>query len=368
MMGIYVPYFPNWLRARGLTGLEWSLVSAVLPFSSMLAPPLFGMIADAFGLRGSLLRWAAFGAALSFAAITVFVSLDGNLSFPLLLTLVCSFALFRTPMHLIADVLALETTVAYGRIRLWGSMGFLLAAPMVGWWLPLETPVMLPLAITLAVVAAWGVSHGLPKNGTIPERAVWALVRDALRSSECRRLLAAAVFGQAAHAAYNLCISIYLADRGASAGFIGLWWSLGTASEVVLMAISPWLLSRFRAELLLLIALVVGAARWMLLASYVDLWWLFASQPLHAVTFGLRWVSCVRIVQRMSDQGNIATLQGLYVGANAVGGGLGMLVWGSSYEVYGGQRVYSWAAVVSLLAAAIVLPWLGKSRDSARLQ
>ena len=132
MMGIYVPYFPNWLRSRGLTGLEWSLVSAVSPLSSMVSPPLFGMIADAFGLRGSLLRWAALGAALSFASIAAVVGSDGNVSFPVLLALICCFSLFRTPMHLIADVLALETTLPYGRIRLWGSTGFLLAAPLVG--------------------------------------------------------------------------------------------------------------------------------------------------------------------------------------------------------------------------------------------
>lgn len=362
MMGIYVPYFPAWLRAQGFSGIEWSVVGAILPLASIVSPPLFGVLADALGLRGLLLRWAALGATVCFAALTLAVASVGRVEFPLLFALVCGFALCRTPMHLIADVLALAEGTSYGRIRLWGSIGFLVAAPLVGWWLPLDVPVMLPLAITLACGAAWVVSHGLPRTGAVPGRPVYHLMRQSLRSPTCRWFLAIAVLGQGAHAAYDLCVSLYLQDRGASSGFIGLWWSLGTMSEVALMAISPWLLAKFRVEYLLLTALLVGALRWGLLASHLELWWLFAAQPLHAITFGLRWVACMQLVQRLSVQGNIATLQGLYVAASAVGGGLGMVLWGSGYDLVGGQRVYWGAAGVSMAAAALVLPLLRSAR------
>ena len=61
-MGVFLPYLPAWLEARGITGLRMGLVVAVRPAAMILSPILFGLVADTLGARGTLLRWACLGA------------------------------------------------------------------------------------------------------------------------------------------------------------------------------------------------------------------------------------------------------------------------------------------------------------------
>src|SRR6185437_13977973 len=79
-LGAYVPFFPRWLEARGIVGLRMGLVAGLLPAMGILGPPAVGLLADALGLRGSLLRIACLGACASMAALAA-LSGAGHLVF-----------------------------------------------------------------------------------------------------------------------------------------------------------------------------------------------------------------------------------------------------------------------------------------------
>jgi MFS transporter, PPP family, 3-phenylpropionic acid transporter len=152
-IGAYLPYFPSWLSAQGIDGLRMGAISALLPLMTVLGPPGFGMLADALGLRAALLRWASLGCVLSFGAIYVFSQVGHVLGFTGLLVCIFLFGFFRTPMGLLADVVALEQGGDYARIRLFGSLGFMLAAPLVGRYVNLHSPSALPGVILGGLVA-----------------------------------------------------------------------------------------------------------------------------------------------------------------------------------------------------------------------
>ena len=79
--GIYLPYFPRWLQARGMDGAHLGVISAVAPAVGLIAPTAFGVVADALGLRGGLLQLACLGALASFGTLTVAVAIGMPLGF-----------------------------------------------------------------------------------------------------------------------------------------------------------------------------------------------------------------------------------------------------------------------------------------------
>jgi PPP family 3-phenylpropionic acid transporter len=87
----------------------------------------------------------------------------------------------------------------------------------------------------------------------------------------------------------------------------------------------------------------------------------FPVQPLHAISFGLVWLSSLEYVRRSSEPHTLGSAQGLFMAANAVGGVLGMLTWGPLYEAHGGAVVFRVASVLSMFAAALAYGSLYRS-------
>lgn len=354
-MGVFLPYFPVWLETQGVTGFRMSLVLAILPLLSIVAPSGFGVLADAFGWRGGLLRVATFGAFVAMASLAFVRGALGWLDFEVILLAAMAFGFFRTPMQLIGDVVALEQPVDYARVRMWGSVGFMIVAPVVGGFVPEGGPWLLPASMALLLGATHASSWLLPKGAPLPAHPFTGGLRALVSEPHFRALLATAAFGHCAHVAYEVCLSLKLRDLGASGTWIGVAWTVATLFEVLLMAFSRHLFARFSAASLLLFSLVACVARWLFFWQVDDVWLLLLLQPAHAITFALRWVASVALVRRLGPEGALATAQGLFLACTALGSALGMLLWGTLYESVG-SRVFLGASLVSLLAVAIALP------------
>lgn len=354
-IGIIVPFLPAWLEARGLRGLEMSTLIAIRPAIGVVAPVVFGVMADALGLRGSLVRLASGACALIFAVLTVGSVLDATLGFWGLLIPLALFAFFRPPMTTIADVATLEGQQNYGKIRLWGSIGFAITVLCAGRYLDVGSSVQLPLAITVALLAAFAMSFALPRTTTTAVRPSPEEARLLLRAPDFRWLLVATFMWQIAHASYDLCVSLHLRDLGADGTYIGLSWAVGTIAEVALMAWSEKLLARFGAIRLMALAFAIGSARWVLLSQLRSLDVLLLIQPLHAVSFALVWVSSMSYLKRRSPPQLLATAQGVYSAAFGCGAAIGLLVWGPVYQRLGGSAVFLVAAAVAALGAFSIL-------------
>jgi PPP family 3-phenylpropionic acid transporter len=167
-----------------------------------------------------------------------------------------------------------------------------------------------------------------------------------------RWFLLSAFFGMGAQTAYDLCSSLHFRDHGASSFGIGLAWASGAGSEVLMMVYSQHLLRRFSPAALRGFAFLIAALRWALMASFDSLPALLALQPLHAITFGLMWVSSIHIVKTTARPSNLASAQGLFVGTASLGGALALTAWGTVYSALGGSAVFYAASAVSLLALA----------------
>ncbi len=363
-MAVYLPFFPTWLKAQGIEGLRTSVLLSLLPLMSVLGPAGFGILADTFGLRGRLLRIASMGAALSFMCVVIHSLLAHSLSFEVVFIGCLGFAFFRTPMNLMADVVALEQGNDFARLRLWGSLGFMVAVPIVGRYLDLTRLSALPLAMGILLWVSHFTTWFMPSQTRVPRPVNYQDLRQVFAEPGFVTFLLVVLLGQAAHVGYDVCLSLHFADLGISGSAIGFSWALATGAEIVVMAYSPRFLPRRSARSLLVIALCVQVGRWLFLASVTSHAWLIGMQILHAVTFALRWIATMQIVSQYGQRiGAQATVQGFNLTANSVGSVVGMFLSGFLYKTYGGASVF-WASA-AIAACAIPLLMLSRVQPEA---
>lgn len=364
-LGIYLPFFPRWLEARGVRGAAMGLVAASPAAMGILGPPLFGLLSDRLDRRGALLRVVCAGAFLCMSAVGLAFALGHPLGFAGIFAAVLAFSFFRSPMLSLADVITLEVTsggAGYARTRLWGSLGFLVAVLATGRGIDPASPAALPLAIGAALFLAFLAAFSLPTKGAAPA-ALRALdgAFTLLASGDLRLFYGASFLAQIAHSGYDLCFSLHLRDRGASDGLVGVAWALGVLSEVTLMAFSTAVFRRLTPPRLLVIAFSGAAARWVLIASVTSIPALLALQPLHALSFALMWLASMAYVKESAPRAALATAQGLFSASMAAGSVLGMPLWGALYRRSGGSVTFGTAAFASAAAAGVALVWARRS-------
>jgi len=354
VMGVFLPYLPPWLEEQGIVGTRMGMVLGTRPVAMILSPVLFGLLADRLGLRGSLLRWVASGA-LAVAAVLLGLAASGQLGFWSIFVLLLLFSILRTPLTSLADATVLEGSAVYGPVRLWGSLGFLVTALLIGKYLDWGTRLRWPFALTLALCLTVVATFWIPSHRNRFQQPRLGHRRRLLSRGDFRLLLLIVAGWQLSHSAYDLCISLYLHHLGASHFQVGGAWAIATLSEVLLMALAGKLLEWTSSATLLVVGVAGTMLRWIAVALAPSLGTLLWLQPLHALSFALVWIAALECLRERAEPHAMATAQGLLVGSMAVGSTLGMLVWSRLYLSFGGSSVFIAAATITvpvLLGAA----------------
>ena len=347
-VGLFVPFIPAWLRSSGIGGV--GLLLTIWPLAGVFAPPFFGWLSDRFNMRGRLIRWACAGVTLSYGSMAVAAALGMN-SFWVLFVVLLLSALFRAPMMMLADVIAVETNVRYGRLRLWGSLGFLVAAMFLGPLLELDIAYQLPMAMALLSALAWFISYRLPTDVEMPSAPEAGYFVQFLKRPGVLVFAFATLAGQIAHAAYDQNIGLLILDLGGNSHDIGLNWAIAVGGEVLLMIFADSWMKRFQPAWLIIISLLIAAGRWFALSRASSVWDVLLLQPLHCAVFALRWVASIEFVKRASSSANSASAQGVFAAMVGLGGLLGMNLWEPIYSRFGGEVVFVGAAGVAALGA-----------------
>ena len=259
------------------------------------------------------------------------------------------------------------SAAAYGRIRLWGSVGFIFAVMACGRFLDSagagQLPLLvLPLLFFTGLVSLWVPSAPLPRR-----RQQAASLGAALRRPAVIAFLAACLLMQAAHGPFYVFFSIHLEDFGYSRERIGQLWALGVVAEIAVFVCMATLVSRFGLRRLFVLCAIAGCARWVIVAYLSDsVLWLALSQLLHAATFGIFHACGVQLVQRFFPGALQGRGQALYASIGyGVGGGFGSLASGYAWQHLGAHQTWLAASVVSAVAFLIAALWV---REPAPMQ
>jgi PPP family 3-phenylpropionic acid transporter len=347
-IGIFLPFISLYLKDLGLPASEVTQLMALGPAASLLVPPLVGLLADLRSARVWLLRLGTMATAVASLGFM------GRPARAALVVTMMAFSALRAPLLSLVDAAALDR--GYGRLRLWGSAGFLVAV-LGGGWLHDHAGVNdVMIGCSAALFAAALAAFALPAPPVEPRPRVLAEWRRMLGERRLWLFLGAVFLVQAAGAVYDSAFSLHLSQLGFDGRFVALAWAVGVGAEVFVMGASPMLLERARPERLLLLGAATATVRWFLLGRAQGAAAILCLQPLHAVTFGLSYVAAVHVM-RERGRGTPTAAQGLYSMVMMLGSLGGMTAAGRLLERLGGQGMFTTASVVALLGTGCALAY-----------
>ena len=348
-IGAFAPYFTLYLDSLGYTAALIGTLMALPQAMRIFAPHLWGYLSDRHDTRVRVACLA--GLAGTFCYLGVFAGTQ-HVWLAVSISLWCFFWSAALPL--------VETTTLdhlgsrggdYGRIRLWGSVGFIVAVIGVGGLLdraPIGVLLWVVLATMLGTLACiWRVPESRHDRHAEPN----APITQVLKRPEVMALITACFLMAVAHGPYYTFFSIYLVDQGYSKSAIGWLWAIGVMAEIAVFAWLPWVYRSFSASTLLLASLALAVARFSLIAWAVhSVAALVVAQLLHAATFGVFHSAALASIHRLFRGPNQARGQAAYSSLSyGLGGTLGGLGSGWVWQPWGPTATFAAAAACALL-------------------
>ena len=302
VLGALAPYWGLYLKSAGFTAIQIGNLIAILMISRIVAPNIWGWLADHKGQRMSVVRWAGFLSLLAFVGVFL------GTSFWWLALVMLFFSFFwnaSLPQIEAATMSHLDGQAsAYGRVRLWGSVGFIIAVVGLGYTLEtVATWWLLPI-ITLLLAGVWIYTLLIPeKQVTVKHEQLTPLLKVLLKP-QVSIFLVACFLMQASHGPYYTFYSIYLEEQGYSRDVIGWLWALGVFAEIGLFLLMHQIKKRIGLRTIMLASFSIAAVRWILIGQFPDeIFILIFAQVLHAVTFGAYHATSIEVVHGFSKEG-----------------------------------------------------------------
>lgn len=344
-------YLEQWLN---FTPALIGQLMTITVVSRIIAPNFWGYIADRTGQRLRLVQLGAFMLTIFWCGIS-YVHTFWTIALVLL-----AYSFFQNAI--LAQFEAV--TVAhlgvrrehYGRIRLWGSLGFIAAVVSLGTLFDVTSLRWLPVALAFCSLASWLASLSVPNIATAcradAKTSLWSI----LRRPAVVGFLSASFLLQLSHAPYYTFYSLFLESHHYSHATIGWFWALGVAAEVVAFTQMHRLLPALGERRVLLGSLLLAALRWWVIGHAVDQpLALIAMQLLHSASFATFHSACVSLIYRYFDYGHQGKGQALYSMLWGLGVALGSYWAGLAWTGVGPVKIYSAAALICLFAWVCVL-------------
>ncbi|TBL81411.1 MFS transporter [Paenibacillus thalictri] len=352
---ILTPFLPVYFAEKGYSSSEIGLLMMFGPFVAIFAQPLWGYLSDRYH-KLKLIIFVLWSLSVM-ASVGVFM-LDG-FTYSFVFMLLLNF--FLLPSNPLLDSIVIKTTlqagVPYGTVRMFGSLGFTLVAMSSGF-----------------ILAKLGGVHNIPYlywGLWVMPLLLLLLLRDE-RSGGTRITLRSfgSVMGNkpflwflvmifiltVPHRMNDVLAGLYLKELGASDSMLGWAWALAALSEVPTFALLGRYLHRFHELALLSIVAVLYTVRWLLYYAISDPFLIMLLQASHCITYAVFWIVSVQYAVRLVPEELRSTGQSLlsavFLGlAGITGGTIGGLI----QDRWGGQYMYAFGAVLTLLAALLLI-------------
>lgn len=355
LLGGTAPFLALYFDHLGFSPARIGELIAIPMLMRCLAPNLWGWLGDHTGQRLLIVRFGALCTLVCFAGIFF------SQSYAWLALIMATHAFFWHAVLPQFEVITLahlrEQAARYSQIRLWGSIGFIVAVVGLGLlfeWLSLDAyPAALLVIMAGIVVSSFWVPNAQPvlRPSTLESEG---FVRQLRRPGILAFYLSVGLM-QLSNGPYYTFLTLHLEGVGYSRGAIGLFWALGVVAEILLFLVMARLLQRYSLRAVLLASFLITAVRWLLLGSlpqYLPV--LLLAQCMHAATFGAFHAACIHFVQRSFADRQQGQAQALYVSLAGIGGALGALYAGYSWKGLGPAWTFAIASLVALLAAFVI--------------
>lgn len=364
-IGAFSPYFGLYLQSLNFSAWDIGLLMSQMQLMRLFGPNLWGWLADRFGHRMAIIRLAG---AIALAGFTAFFWLD---KLPAMLLAMAVLAFFWSAALPLVETLTFdhlrEESGRYSRIRLWGSIGFIVAVMGTGAVLDMAPPVGV-------LWVCWGILLGiLVLAAVVPEAPLIKHAHDGLpigeilRQPKVRALMAACFAMSAAHGAFYVFYSIHLAGHGYSKTEVGALWSLGVVAEIVVFMLMARLSRRFSLHTILLACFAAAVLRFLLMGWGVEsVAVMILVQLMHGLTFGAYHASSIAAVNAWFPGRAQARGQALYSSLSfGAGGLLGALISGGTWDDWGAGWTFALSSAFAFAGLLLVWRWVREDAGPA---
>lgn len=362
-LGAFTPYWSLYLQSLSFSALQIGILMSLLLVTRIFAPAAWGWLADHTGQRVMVMKLAAIGGLVCFCGFFF----GESFAWIFLVMLLMSFC-WSASLPLIEAITLShlgDNTDKYGRIRSWGSVGFIFAVVGMGYLLDMVDIIWLlwmVLAFKLGVVVF---SHHIPETEVVGLSIDQDSIRQVCKRPEVVAFLLSSMLMLFAHGAYYTFFSIYLVGHGYDKGFVGWLWAIGVICEIGVFFLMPWMMKRFSLKAILIFSFACAILRFLLIGWGVE--WLLVillAQVLHAATYGTHHIAAMMVIHHYFHGRNQAKGQAIYTSvAFGIGGTLGAISSGYTWGAIGAEMTFTISAVSALLGMLFVL-WKMKARST----
>ncbi|KXO13643.1 putative 3-phenylpropionic acid transporter [Moritella sp. JT01] len=311
--GVLLPFWALWLKGEGMS---------TEMIGTMLAFALIARSAGALLLTRNLTTTVSLLQAMRRLTLTSIITFAGfylsnNVYVVFLLVVITNFVF--SPLMALGEAMAAKlvryNNMDYGRTRLWGSIGFMLASALTGVLVESfdHQVILFTIIVGLAALLLLTVTpaRNMPQDTTTSSKRSSSFIAILSRPSFWPFLLITALL-QGAHAAYYGFGAVYWQDIGISETYIGYFWSMGVVGEIFFLAIGRRLFANTSMATMFVIATLGSIVRWLTLSYAVDVTVIMLSQLLHGVTFGIAHLAAMRYISENVADEDTMTVQAIY--------------------------------------------------------
>ncbi len=350
-IGLMSPYASLYFASRDFGAIEIAALMSMFQITRILGPFAWGWLADMRRDRLGIMRVTSLLACIIFSGIFYFDSYIALLIWMFLLNTVISSLM---PLGEAATVHALyknnDFDRRYGRLRLWGSIGFITMVLGAGAWFENFGIESFPWFGVIALLIMTVLTTTLREPPIDAVQQAHVKFTHVLKNRHVQWFLSANFWMIFGHAALYVFYSLYLDRLGYTKGEIGLFWMLGVLAEVIFFYFQSYFFARFTTKNILIAAYLIAGLRFALMAYLPELWVLILAQIMHAATFGAHHSASITMLQTWFKGPLQARGQALYTTVSyGIGGTVGGLFAGWVWEYLAPHHVFGLAALSSLL-------------------
>ncbi len=354
-IGMFAPYWSLYLKSIHFDAVEIAVLLSVQPVMRMLAPNLWGWLADHSGQRLLVVKIAATLSAVCYLGVFFATSFWG------MLLVLCLMSFFWSASMPLVEATTLsylgKHSARYGLIRSWGSIGFIITVVGLGYAFDYIAIAWLLWAGLVCEIGILIFSRQLPHTETVAHHTDSQPVKQIVLQRRVLVLFGACFLMSVAHGPYYTFYSIYLVEHGYAKSAVGGLWALGVICEIAVFFIMPWLSNRYGYTRILLVSFACAVARFLMIGWCVDIISvLLIAQILHAATFGAYHAASVGLVHEFFKGRHQSKGQALFGSFTyGAGGMVGGLASGPIWQHYGATVLYSCSAAVALMGLLLMM-------------
>ncbi|SCY41102.1 MFS transporter [Nitrosospira sp. Nsp13] len=361
-IGAFAPYWSLYLKSLSFNAFQIGILMSLLHVTRVFAPAAWGWLADHTGKRLLIVQLAAIMGSISYCGVFF------GESFAWMAATMALMSFFWSASLPLIEATTLsylgESTAKYGRIRAWGSLGFIFAVISVGYLLDamdIGSLLWAVLGFKLGIIIF---SRQIPDAEIALQPADNLSVRQIFKRPEVLAFFAACLLMALAHGPYYTFYSIYLVEHGYNKGLVGWLWAIGVICEIGVFFLMPQLMRRFGLKQIMIFSFSCAIARFLMIGWGVE--WLTVvvlAQILHAATYGAHHATAMMLVHHFFRGRHQAKGQALYTSLTfGLGGAFGGVFSGYVWELLGASLTFTLSAAAVLLGLGLVVWKMNISR------